>query len=116
LVAAGLTVSSFVDTNAANGQTNYYKVAAADACGAGAYSQAVGVLLPLPVLGLSMSANALAISWPGWATDWGLYGATNLTPPVAWTPVTSPVVSNSGQFKVTVTNDSPVRFFRLSSP
>ncbi|HEV2691309.1 MAG TPA: LamG-like jellyroll fold domain-containing protein, partial [Verrucomicrobiae bacterium] len=37
-IATGLPASSYVDTNAANGQVNYYKVAGADGCGVGTFS------------------------------------------------------------------------------
>jgi fibronectin type 3 domain-containing protein len=118
IVASNLTNSSFVDTSAANGQTNYYQVAATDGCGASANSSAVTLLLSLPSLAanLNLNSNALAMSWPGWANDWTLYGATNLTPPVVWSPVTNAVGSNNGVFNVTLPFDSDSRFFRLSSP
>jgi predicted alpha-1,6-mannanase (GH76 family) len=116
LTATGLTTSSYVDTNAVNGQMNYYKVAATDGCGAGANSTAVGILLPQPALGISVSANTLALSWPGWASDWGLYATTNLTPPSVWWPVTNMVGSNNGVFNVTLPIGSEIQFFRLVSP
>jgi hypothetical protein len=114
--AAGTTTGSYVDTNAANGLTNYYIIAATDACGAGANSAAVGVFLPLPALGINVSANSVAISWPGWASDWGLYATANLTPPVAWLPVTNAVGSNNGVFNTTLPIGPGIQFFRLVSP
>ncbi len=115
-VAASLTTGSYVDTNAANGLINYYKVTAMDGCGAGSFSTLASVSLPLPALGLSASSSSLALSWPAWANDWGLYSATNLTPPVVWTPVTNAVGSNSGQFDVSLPLNSPGQFFRLAAP
>lgn len=115
-VAAALTNSSYVDTQAANGQLNLYKIAATDGCGAGGTSASVGVLLPLPALGMSVGAQTLAIRWPGWASDWRLWTATNLMPPVAWTPVTNAVGTTNGGFLMTLPLDSPPRFFRLSAP
>ena len=116
LAATNLVASSYVDTNAVNGLVNYYKITAVDGCGAGTFTAPAGVLLPLPVIGMSAGANALAMTWPGWASDWGLYAATNLTPPVVWLPVTNAVGSNNGQFNLTLPVDSDMRFFRLSSP
>src|ERR1035441_4292645 len=116
LAATNLTASSYVDTNAVSGLVNYYKVAAVDGCGAGPFTAPAGVLLPLPVIGMSAGANALAMTWPGWASDWSLYAATNLTPPVVWLPVPNAVGSNNGQFNLTLPVDSDMRFFRLSSP
>jgi hypothetical protein len=118
LVASNLTTSSYLDTTAANGQMNYYQVAATDACGASANSLSMNTLLSLPALGMNLNAttNALAINWPGWANDWTLYGATNLTPPVIWSPVTNAIGSNNGVFNVTLPLDSDSHFYRLSSP
>ena len=115
-VATSLTAGSFVDTNAANGQLNYYKVTALDDCGAGAYSTIAGINLPLPSLSMSAGVNSLALTWPGWANDWGLYATTNLAPPIIWAPVTNAVGSNGGQFNLTLPINSDARFFRLSSP
>jgi hypothetical protein len=115
-MATGLTTSSYVDTNAVNGQMNYYEVAASDSCGAGATSAAVGVFLPLPALGMSVSANAMVISWPGWANDWSLYATTNLTPPVIWTVVTNMTNGSNGVFNVTLPIGLGIQFYRLGSP
>jgi len=65
---------------------------------------------------LYINANALTMNWPGWASDWGLYAATNLTPPIAWSPVTNVVGTNNGQYSVNLPVDLAQRFFRLSSP
>jgi len=115
-VATGLTGSSYVDTNAANGVTNSYKITGADACGAGAFSTITNVLLPLPPLGMDFNASSLALSWPGWASDWKLYSTTNLTPPMVWTLVTNVVGSSNSQFNVTLPKDTDAKFFRLVSP
>lgn len=115
-IATGLTNSSYLDTQAANGKVNYYRVAGVDACGAGAFSATVPVPLPLPALTMGATTNSMTIGWPAWANDWGLWSATNLTAPVLWTPVTSPVSSNNGMFRVTVPIGSGDQFFRLSSP
>ena len=108
--------SSFVDTNAANDQVNYYKVSANDACGAGANSSAVGIFLPLPALTMNVDSNSLALSWPGWASDWKLYSTPDLTPPAVWTWVTNVASSNAGVFSVTLPIGPGNQYFRLSSP
>jgi hypothetical protein len=115
-LAAALTTSSYVDANAANGQTNYYKIASVDACGPGAFSPVAAVVLPLPVLNLILNLNAMTLHWPGWASDWNLLATTNLTPPVAWSPVTNAIGSSNGQFNVSLPLNSPTRFFRLHAP
>jgi predicted alpha-1,6-mannanase (GH76 family) len=115
-VATGLTTSSYVDTNAVNGQVNTYEISASDVCGAGSNSVAVSVTLPLPAIGMSVGANALAISWPGWANDWGLYTTTNLAPPVVWIAVTNATSSNAGVFNVTLPVGAGSQYFRLIAP
>jgi autotransporter-associated beta strand protein len=116
LLLSNAAVSSVVDFSAVSGQTNYYKVAAVDGCGASANSPAVGVLLPLPALGLAANGDSLAISWPAWANDWVLWSTTNLAPPVVWSPVTNAASTANGQFTVSVPFGSGIQFFRLASP
>lgn len=116
LVATNLPTSSYVDTAAASGLTNYYRVAGIDDCGAGANSGALGVFLPLPALTMSANMDSITLNWPGWAGDWQLYSATNLVPPVIWTAVPNVVNSNNGQFNVSIPIDSDTRFFRLTAP
>ena len=115
-LSGNLTTNSFVHTNAALGQTNYYKVAAFTACGPSAFSAAAGVLLIQPTLGFSAGTNALTLNWPEWANDWLLFSTTNLTAPVVWSPVTNSVNNGNGQFNVTVPYRWSGEFFRLSSP
>jgi hypothetical protein len=115
LIASNLTTSSYVDAAAVNGQMNYYRVAGANACGAGAQST-LGVLLPVPHLALNASAAALTLSWPGWAADWQLLATTNLNPPVLWWSVTNTVSSSANGFSVTVPIGAGTEFFRLASP
>jgi hypothetical protein len=116
LIASNLTASSYVDTSAVNGQVNYYRLAGASACGAGANSSVIGVLLPLPNLTMTATANSLSLAWPSWASDWNLFSATNLTPPVMWLPVSGSVSSNASGFSVTLPIGTGMEFFRLTSP
>jgi hypothetical protein len=116
VIASGLTGSSFVDSSAANGQTNYYKITGVNGCGAGAFSAVASVLLPLPALTSNVNSNALTLTWPGWANDWQLYTTTNLAPPVFWWLVTNSIGSNNGVWSVALPTIENNRFFRLSSP
>jgi len=115
-IASGLTASSYLDDTAVSGQTNYYRIAASDACGTGANSAAIGVYLPLPAMSVNAAAGLLEMSWPGWADDWQLMTATNLNPPVAWTPVPIEPVLDNGQFRVSVPMEGPAHFYRLAAP
>jgi hypothetical protein len=116
LTATNLTTSSYVDTNALSGITNYYEVSSVSACGSSSNSAPVAVFLPRPMLGFSANVSSLTFSWPRWASDWLLYSTTNLTPPVFWFPITNAVGSNNAQFSVTLPMGSGSQFFRLSSP
>jgi Concanavalin A-like lectin/glucanases superfamily/Glycosyl hydrolases family 2, sugar binding domain/Glycosyl hydrolases family 2/Glycosyl hydrolases family 2, TIM barrel domain len=117
LLANNLTTRTYLDTNAVSEQTNYYEIAAVNDCNVSPNSASVAIYLANPALSVTSSASkTLNISWPGWATDWELFFATNLNPPVIWFPVTNSVSSNNEQFNVTVPISAGTRFFRLSAP
>lgn len=111
-----LTTNSYVHTNALNGQTNYYQIAAYTDCGTGNYTSALGVFLPLPALSVSASSNSITLAWPDWASDWLLRSATNLTPPIMWSLVTNTPTSSNGQFIANLPFRFTTEFFRLTSP
>jgi len=115
-LVSGVTTTNFVSTNAVSGRTNYYKIASVSPCGVGTNSAAVAVFLPLPGLGFTASADSMTLSWPDWANDWVLSYATNLTPPVIWSPITNGVISTGGVFAVNVPLSAEAGFFRLASP
>jgi len=116
LIASNLAANSFVDTNATSGKTNYYEVAAMNNCAVSASTVPVGVYLPNPLLSaVSVNANAVNISWPLWATKWGLYYATNLVSPINWAMVTNGVGTANGQYFVSIATGPGTRFFRLMS-
>ncbi len=116
LVATSLPTTSFVDTSAVNGSVNFYKVSGSSVCGAGTLSTASSVLLPLPAITYGANSNGFTMTWPGWATDWKLYTATNLTQPINWSLLSYTATSNNGAFTVTVPWSVRNQYFRLSSP
>ena len=69
-----------------------------------------------PVVAATMSGGELSLSWPSWASNYSVYYATNLNPPVAWFLLTNETQTSSGNIGVTlpVTNDK-ARFYRLKS-
>jgi len=69
-----------------------------------------------PSLALDLQGNALAVSWPDWARTLQIYQATNLTPPVAWTPVTNQPVVSQGKVRISVPTTATESYFRLQSP
>jgi hypothetical protein len=110
-----LTTNSYTHTGPIIGQTNYYRVAAYSACGTGNYTAAAGVLISLPTMSYSTGVNSLELRWPGWASGWQLYAATDLNPPIAWTPVTNSISSSNGEFFVELPYSRATEFFNLIS-
>jgi hypothetical protein len=118
IVTAGLTATNYADSNAAGGRTNYYKVASVSECGTGAASTVVYVSLAAPALGFAAdtSSGKFTVNWPTWGSNWTLWSATNLSPPITWTAVTNPVIGTNGQLNVTIPIQQSGVFFRLTSP
>ena len=116
VLATGIAGNSFVDTTAASGKNNLYTVSAASDCGTGPNAPVVSLFLSLPTLGAVMSASALTLVWPDWASDWVLCSAASLTPPVAWSPVTNAISSTNGGLFVTLFPGPGAEFFHLQSP
>jgi hypothetical protein len=65
---------------------------------------------------LDAAGGKFTISWPAWGTNWGLWSATNLAPPITWSPVTNAIGGSDGQSSVTLPIGTGSRFFRLTSP
>jgi galactan endo-1,6-beta-galactosidase len=71
---------------------------------------------PAPVIAAAISSGQLSLSWPGWASNFSVYYATNLNTPIAWILLTNQTQTIDGYIGVTlpVTNDR-ARFYRLKS-
>jgi hypothetical protein len=117
IAAAGVTQTNYVDLNAASGRTNFYEIAAAGYCGTST-SSAVSVALLPPALGFALngSGETFTVTWPTWGSNWTLWSATNLTPPVRWSLVTNSPSNSNGVLTITVPVGSGGAFFRLTSP
>lgn len=116
-ILTNAAATTFVDTQAVIGATNYYQVTAVSSCNSSAPSAAIGVFLPQPVVGIVGNPdNSITITWPSWANNWNLYSATNLTPPVFWTLVTNAPSSNNNQLSITIPIGQGDEFFELSPP
>ena len=114
-IAQNLTASNFVDLNAAPGKTNYYKVTAYNESGAGVSSIVFGVIVPLPVVGISASSGAVTLRWPDWANGWILNSSNNLQQGT-WSPVMASPTTSGGVKELVLPVDSSMKFFRLVSP
>jgi hypothetical protein len=65
----------------------------------------------------SPGGQQLVVAWPGWASGYTLYSASNLQAPVQWSSVTnSPQTSNSVLYLSLPTTNGPQQYFRLGSP
>jgi len=78
-----------------------------------------GVVLnqPQPQLGATVGANGLLLNWAAQGSQFTIYSATNLAPPIQWTPVSNYTVLSSGlvQVPLSAANGTPV-FYRIESP
>jgi hypothetical protein len=75
------------------------------------------VVTEFPRLDLTLTTNELALLWPGWASNYTVWSATNLASPNGWSPVTNAVQSTNSQWKLAlpdITNEA--RFYRLQAP
>ena len=68
---------------------------------------------PQPLLSLRGSGNDLVLSWPQDAGPFTLYSATNLVPPVEWSPVTNAPAVVNGLWQATLPRTGPRYFYRL---
>ncbi len=70
---------------------------------------------PPPTLDIAPAGDQqVALSWTNTATRFALEGATNLAPPVQWSPVTNTQAVVNGQFVVTVPATNSSQFYHLS--
>ena len=70
-----------------------------------------------PNIGIaSGGAGIVSLSWPQWASGLALYSATNLTPPVNWSPVTGTLANSNGIVTLSVPLTNVSCFYRLQQP
>jgi hypothetical protein len=105
------TMQSPEHTYTANGA---YTVMLVVSDGLSSATNTVTILAAPPTLGIApASSGESALSWPAWAAHFTLYSATNLSPPVTWSPVTNVVSSQGDMNTVTTPLDPGSRFFQL---
>jgi hypothetical protein len=66
--------------------------------------------------GGTLSGNQFFISWPDVGVPYRLLSATNLTPPVAWSPVSGAVTETNAVFYFMAPSTNIAHFFRLETP
>lgn len=68
----------------------------------------------LPALQAERAADAVRLTWPGWAGDWRLQAVESMPAAGPWRGVTNPVAASNGTFHVELPWESPQRFFQLT--
>ena len=71
--------------------------------------------IPSVAIALNTNAPTVTLAWPGPATGFKLYSATNL-PASDWLPVTNAATLQNGNFQVVLPLGNGLRLFRLGSP
>jgi hypothetical protein len=69
-----------------------------------------------PALVLSNASGSLTLQWPAWAVPFSVWGATNLAPPVAWTPIAGALATNNGNLLLSLPATNGGAFYRLQFP
>jgi hypothetical protein len=80
--------------------------------GAQLWLVAVQSLAP-PTLQAQFSSGNVIVSWPGWATNYGLEATTDFSASNAWMPVTNAPTMIGSQIMVTNVITQPSRYYRL---
>jgi hypothetical protein len=62
------------------------------------------------------STTQFVLSWPAAASGFQLYSATNLAPPVIWSPVATSATESNATFYLTIPATNAIaQFFRLAA-
>ena len=118
-VIASQASTNYTDPGITVGAAYFYAVSALNAGGESPNSAPVSATAQPPALlaGLSSNASQLTLSWSGWATNYTLYAATNLSASPTWNAVTLSPQYTNGSFSLTLPVGSEAqRFFRLENP
>jgi hypothetical protein len=117
-IASNILTTNYTDATVIGGTTYYYVVTAVNANGGSADSNQAALMVALLSLAIKLSAGSLVFSWPASAPGFALYSATNLTPPVAWSPVTNAAQTQGTNLVVggLMPTNGGGEFFQLQMP
>ncbi len=104
---------------APGGITYFYEVQAGNGAGVGPLTAPVAATPAAPPTLKAVPPGGktpLSLTWPGWATNFTLYGTTNPASPASWSAITNPVSGTGGMWSVTLPVTAGNRYFRLGSP
>jgi hypothetical protein len=106
-------VTNFADTAMIWGTNYLYRVRGVNTQGFSPYSNERNVTTPLrPALAASIQSGMITLSWPGWATNYTLYGTTNFG---SWSSITNTPANQGGSNTFALPLANGARFFRLMS-
>jgi fibronectin type 3 domain-containing protein len=115
---ATTAATNYTDLAVTNNTTYYYDyvVSAVGAAGESADTPEVSAApRPPPVLTAGLGgSNQLVLAWPGWATAYAAYGASNLLPPIQWRLLTNTAISSNGMWILSLPMTADTQFFRLA--
>jgi hypothetical protein len=74
------------------------------------------VATTLPTINLVIKGETSQLTWPIWAGDFTLQGASDLTPPIKWTNVPVTLETNGDTIECTLPASDQHGFFRLYHP
>ena len=77
------------------------------------WSENITQLIITSQLTISRSGANVLVTWPLYASPHRLFSATNLTPPVVWSAVSQPAITNGPQITTTVPLGKTPEFFSL---
>jgi hypothetical protein len=114
--ALGSTLATnYTDLTVTNGTPYYYLVSAVSAAGeSGNSAEASATPHAPPALSVGLGGSQPLLSWPGWATGYATYRASNLAAPIQWRLLTNTAASNNGMFNLTLPASGDKQFFRLA--
>lgn len=116
---SGSRTNTLSFTPAATNHIGGYSVIVTNLGGAVTSSVALLNVAPLPSLMFSNSLGGLVIGADGGAVSnaYIIQSATNLFPPIVWTPLLTNVIGTNGQIRFTETNyNLPASFYRIVIP
>ncbi len=118
-VISGARANALNFTPAGTNHAGNYSVIVTNLGGSVTSSVAPLMVAPLPALVLSNAPGSLMLAADGGAVSsvYIIQRATNLTPPIIWSPVQTNLVGTNGQIRFTATNlNSSAGYYRIQIP
>jgi hypothetical protein len=116
-IAANVTTTNYVDSNVIAGANYQYVITALDWLeNESAYSTEASAMPLGPNLAIAASGGSVALGWPASPRMYRLLSATNLNPPIVWSPESGAALSNGLWNFAAPIGSNGARFFKLQYP